>query len=264
MEVTSPSPKEKEINYNKTTSENEIYSLKMKIKKNNSIYISITFEKDNKIFEDCKLYDEIKKEQTYFQDYSLTEIFDEISDLISKSNVEILKNEDYILYSIILPSKKRKTFDFVLEIPKDNMDISVFQKIIKQKDEIIRGKDKIIQEKNEIITDLKEIISKITGKNVNDIKTKENNENKDNENPNEIFKDFNIVNLTPKKIIADHNDNPVITILQLQDGRLASAGDDGNIIIYNKETLKPELTISEHTEEIKDLIQLKNGNYVLF
>ena len=37
MEETSapsPVPKEKEINYNKTTSENEIYSLKMKTKKN--------------------------------------------------------------------------------------------------------------------------------------------------------------------------------------------------------------------------------------
>ena len=170
MEETStpsPSPKEKEINYNKTTSENEIYSLKMKTKKNNSIYMSITFEKEDKVYEDCKLYDEIIKEQSYFEDYSLAEIFDEISFLISKSSVELIKNEDYIIYSIILPPKKKRTIDFVLEIPKENMDISIFQKIIKQKDEIIREKDKIIKEKNEIIeiiADLKEIISKITGK----------------------------------------------------------------------------------------------------
>ena len=52
MEETSPKSKEKEINYNKTTSENEIYSLKMKIKKNNSIYMSITFEKATKTYED--------------------------------------------------------------------------------------------------------------------------------------------------------------------------------------------------------------------
>ena len=238
--------------------------LKMKIKKNNSIYMSITFENANQVYEDCKLYDEIKKAQSYFEDYSLTEIFDEISDLISKNSVELIKNEDYILYSIILPCKKKKTFDFVLEIPKENMDISIFQKIIKQKDEIIREiireKDKIIKEKNEIITELKEIISKITGKNVNDILNKENNENEENENPNEIFKDFNIVNLTPKNILTDHGDKSVSTIIQLQDGRLASGGGDGNIIIYNKETLKQELIINEHTKEIRDLIQLKNGN----
>ena len=266
MEETStpsPSPKEKEINYNKTTSENEIYSLKMKTKKNNSIYMSITFEKEDKVYEDCKLYDEIKKEQSYFEDYSLSEFFDEISNLISKNSVELIKNEDYIIYSIILPFKKKRTIDFVLEIPKENMDISIFQKIIKQKDEIIREKDKIIKEKNEIIeiiADLKEIISKLTGKNINDIKTKENNENEENDNPNEIFKDFNIVNLTPENILTDHGDKEVTTILELQDGRLASGGGDGNIIIYNKETLKPELTISEHTKEINDLIQLKNGN----
>ena len=266
MEETSapsPVPKEKEINYNKTTSENEIYSLKMKTKKNNSIYMSITFEKSDKVYEDCKLYDEIKKEVSYFEDYNLAEIFDEISLLISKNSVELIKNEDYIVYSIILPFKKKRTIDFVLEIPKENMDISIFQKIIKQKDEIIREKDKIIKEKNEIIeiiADLKEIISKITGKNINDIKKKENNENEENDDPNETFKDFNIVNLTPKDILTDHGDQSINTILQLQDGRLASGGGDGNIIIYNEETLKPELTISEHTKSIYDLIQLKNGN----
>ena len=258
-ETSSPKLKEKQINYNKTTSENEIYSVGMRVEKNNSIYMSITFEKTNNIFEDCKLYDEIKKEQSYFQDYSLTEIFDEISDLISKNSVELLKNEDYIIFSIILPSKKKRTFDFVLEVPKENMDFSMFQKIIKQKDEIIREKDKIINEKNEIIIELKEMISKITGKNANDIKTEQNNENED---PNEIFKDFNIVNLTPKNILTDHGDKSINTILQLQDGRLASGGEDGNIIIYNKETLKSELTIAEHSKGINDLIQLKNGNLI--
>ena len=212
----------------------------------------------------CKLYDEIKKEQTYFDDYNLEEIFDEISELISKNNVEIIKNEEYIVYSIILPPlKKKKTFDFVLEVPKENLDISMLQKIIKEKNEIIREKDKIIKEKNDTILDLKKIIAKLTG-NTDDIDTKEKNEN-ENENKldyNEIFKDFNIVNLTPKNKLTNHGEKAVSTILQLQDGRLASGGDDGNIIIYNKETFKPELTISEHTKGIWDLIQLKNGNLI--
>ena len=264
MEAPSPKLEERYENFNKTTTENENYSLSLKIKKKNSIYISITFEKDNKIYEDCKLYDEIKKEQTYFDDYNLEEIFDEISELISKNNVEIIKNEEYIVYSIILPPlKKKKTFDFVLEVPKENLDISMLQKIIKEKNEIIREKDKIIKEKNDTILDLKKIIAKLTG-NTDDIDTKEKNEN-ENENKldyNEIFKDFNIVNLTPKNKLTNHGEKAVSTILQLQDGRLASGGEDENIIIYNKETFKPELTISEHTNGIWDLIQLKNGNLI--
>ena len=61
MEAPSPKLEERYENFNKTTTENENYSLSLKIKKKNSIYISITFEKDNKIYEDSKLYDEIKK-----------------------------------------------------------------------------------------------------------------------------------------------------------------------------------------------------------
>ena len=48
--------------------------------------------------------------------------------------------------------------------------------------------------------------------------------------------------------------------MKLQDGRLASGGDDGSIIIYNKQSFTPELTIKEHKDGIYNIIQLKNGN----
>ena len=279
MEAPGPKSKEREENYNKTTSDNENYKLNVKIKKNNSIYVSIVLEKDNKIYEDCKLYEEIKNQQTYFEDYTLEEIFDEICELISKNKIEFIKNEEYILFSIILPLKKKKTLDFILENPTQNIDNNnIFQKILKQKDEIIKEKDdiikknneiikekdKIIREKNNIILDLKEIISKIKG-NTYDININENNEqtNKlEQFDYNQIFKDFNIVNLTPKNKLTNHGENPIYTLLQLIDGRLVSGGGYGNIIIYNKETFQPELTICEHTSGIYDLIQLKNGNLI--
>ena len=81
-------------------------------------------------------------------------------------------------------------------------------------------------------------------------------------NYNEIFKDFNIINLTPKYKLSNHGENPIYTILQLQDGRLASGGEDGAINIYNKETFKPELTINEHSNSVYHIIQLKNGNLI--
>ena len=275
----APKITEKNLQYKKTTSENENYTLTIKIKDENTFYISIIFEKDNKVYEENKLLNDIKKEQTYFEDYTLLEIFDEISELISKDSFELKKKEDQIQYNIILPSKKRKTLDFVLEIQNQNLNInnSLIQKllnqkdeIIKQKDEIIKEKDKIIKEKNDIILNLKEIIYKLNGnKNIenNNNDKKENKKTKNDEkqielNYNEIFKDFNIINLTPKYKLSNHGENPIYTILQLQDGRLASGGNDGVINIYNKETFKPELTINEHSNSVYHIIQLKNGNLI--
>ena len=138
--------------------------------------------------------------------------------------------------------------------------------IIRQKDEIIKEQNKIIQEKNDIISNLKEKINELNGKelkNNNDIEKKEkekivqNKNNKDEKNnDNIIFQDFNIINLTPKNKLM--NNGYVYAILQLQDGRLASAGNDGSINIYNNETFNVELTINEHKGSIYDLIQLKN------
>ena len=231
--------------FQKTSEKNESYTLNIKLENNDSIYISITLQEDNKSFEDIKLYEEIKKEQAYFEDYSLEEIYDEISDLIAKNNIEFNKNNDQILFKIILPSKKKKTLDFVLENKKiDQSNNSIFQQIIKEKNytikqlqEIIKQKDEIIKEKNDIINDLKEIIyknkssNKIIEKKENNDGKKENENFKENIDYNEIFQDFNIINRTPRNKLTYHGNNSIYTIIQLQDGRLASGENDGSIII---------------------------------
>ena len=268
----------REETYKKATENNENYSLNLKIAEKDSIYISITFDGDNKLYEDIKSYEDIKKKQAYFEDYSLEEIYDELKDLISKNNFELNRNHEQILFNIVLPSKKKKTLDFVLEIKKAENDIinnTLFQQIIKEKneiikkqDEIIKQKDEIIKEKNDIIKDLREIIkknnyaddTKIEKTNSKEKKEDKTQTSKDNKDYNEIFKDFNIINQTPKNKLTNHGEKNIYTILQLQDGRLASGGDDGSIIIYNKQTFVPELTIKEHEDKIYDIIQLKNGN----
>ena len=273
--------KEKDETFKKTTEKNENYSLNIKVKDNDSIYISITFEGDNKTYEDIKSYEDIKKQQTYFEDYSLEEIYDEISEMISKNSIEFNKNNDeQILFNVILPSKKKKTLDFVLENKKvDNINNQIFQQVIKQKDdiikkleEIIKQKDEIIKQKDNIIKSLENIINKNKGEQ-EIIEKKENiDEKKENEKQtttkdktknidyNKIFQDFNIVNHTPKNKLTNHGNNNIYTIIQLQDGRLASGGCDGSIIIYNQKTFEPEMTIKEHSKKIYDIIQLKNGN----
>ena len=262
--------------FQKTSEKNESYTLNIKLENNDSIYISITLQEDNKSFEDIKLYEEIKREQAYFEDYSLEEIYDEISDLIAKNNIEFNKNNDQILFKIILPSKKKKTLDFVLENKKiDNSNNSIFQQIIKEKNytikqlqEIIKQKDEIIKEKNDIINDLKEINNRnkdsnnIIERKEDNSRQKENGNIPENIDYNEIFQDFNIINRTPKNKLAYHGNNSIYTIIQLQDGRLASGGNDRSIIIYNQNTFEPEITIKEHSKGIFDIIQLKNGNLI--
>ena len=268
----------REETYKKATENNENYSLNLKIAEKDSIYISITFDGDKKLYEDIKSYEDIKKKQAYFEDYSLEEIYDELKDLISKNNFELNRNHEQILFNIVLPSKKKKTLDFVLEIKKAENDIinnALFQQIIKQKDDIIKKQDEIIKQKDEIIKEkiniiksLEEIIKKnnyVDDTKIEKTNSKEKKEDKtqtgkDNKDYNEIFKDFNIINHTPKNKLTNHGEKGINTILQLQDGRLASGGDDGSIIIYNKQTFVPELTIKKHKDSIYDIIQLKNGN----
>ena len=265
--------------FKKANEKNENYTLNIKLKDNNSIYISATFEGENKLYEDIKSYEEIKKQQIYFDEYTIEEIYDELSDLISKNSIEINKEHESILFKIILPLKKKKTLDFILETKKfDNMNNDIFRDVIKQKDEIIKQKDNIIKSLEEIIKQ-KDLIIKnfesLLGKNKCEKEVIENNEtnceekqkptNKDkdkNIDYNKIFENFNIVNQTPKYKLTSHGNNCIHTIIQLQDGRLVSGGNDGSIIIYNQKTFEPEMTIKEHSKNIYDIIQLKNGNLV--
>ena len=265
MENNEIPQKPKEQIYKKITGNNENYLLNLKIKDNNLIYISLIFDGDNKIYEDIKSYEDIIKVQTYFEDYNLEEIYDELDDLISKNNFELKKNNEQILFSIVLPFKKRKTIDFKLEIKNsDNfVSISLFQQIIKQKDEDIKQKDEFIKIQDEYIRNQDELIK---GK---DCTIKEKDQTiKEQYNTiksleeikkNTYYAYFNI-NHTPKNELRHHGNETIYSILQLQDGRLASGGNDGSIIIYNKQTFVPELTIKEHQDTVYDIIQLKNGN----
>ena len=270
--------KERDEIFKKANEKNENYTLNIKLKDNNSIYISATFEGENKLYEDIKSYEEIKKQQIYFDEYTIEEIYDELSDLISKNSIEINKEHESILFKIILPLKKKKTLDFILETKKfDNMNNDIFRDVIKQKDEIIKQKDNIIKSLEEIIKQ-KDLIIKnfesLLGKNKcekevieknetnSEEKQKPTNKDKDkNIDYNKIFENFNIVNQTPKNKLTNHGNNAIYTIIQLQDGRLASGGCDGSIIIYNQKTFEPEMTIKD-SKSIYDIIQLKNGNLV--
>jgi len=293
MEISQNSKTYKKINEN-----NETYTLNIKIKESNSIYISIIFEGENKIYEDIKSIEDIKKLQNYFEEFTEEQIFNEIKNLISKNKIEFNKKDDKILFNIILPSEEKQILIFELkEKTIENIDNSFFKEIINQKneiikqkdesikerDEIIKIKDDIIQEKNLIINDLKELLNKYRqGKeiinNINIGTSKEkiqygnysiNDYEDDNENEKcENFNDINILNenfqigkLRAKKLISSKNKD-ILTIIQLNDGRLAAGRSNGEITIYNQKTFAPEITIEESSSAIWDIIQLKNNDLI--
>jgi len=139
---------------------------------------------------------------------------------------------------------------------------------IKQKDEIIKMKDEIIKQKDKLIKELKDILYKNNEENNEEEKQEKNENIIKNEkqieinNNNSLFQNFNIFNLKPKYKLKYHGEKQIKTILQLYDGRLVSGGENGFIIIYNKETFQPEIIIKEQTSNINHLIQLKDGNII--
>ena len=255
------SKKEQEMTFKKSTSEKENFTLNIKIKDYYTIYLSLLFEGDDKTYEDMKTYEDIKQQQPRFIGYTLEEIYEEITDLISNDKFEINKGGEQIFINILLPLKKKKTLDFVLEINKfENITNANFKQIIKEKNDIIKELKEIIKQKDKIIRSLENIINPNKG-----IKEKEEDTEgiKDkNLDYNKIFHGFNIINKTPKHKLTKYENSSFYTIIQLQDGRLASGGNDGSIVIYNQKTFEQEMIIKEHTQSIYDLIQLKNGNLV--
>ena len=101
--------KERDEIFKKANEKNENYTLNIKLKDNNSIYISATFEEENKLYEDTKSYEEIKKQQIYFDEYTIEEIYEEYcEDLSSKIN---LVNKGDTLIKNYLNNRNNTNFD---------------------------------------------------------------------------------------------------------------------------------------------------------
>ena len=86
------------------------------------------------------------------------------------------------------------------------------------------------------------------------------NDNKINNqiNNNNLYNDFNIELKNPIHKLNFHT-SCVFCLTIMNDGRLVSGSTDKSIIIYNKETYKPDLIIKEHSDDINCIIQLSSG-----
>ena len=58
--------------------------------------------------------------------------------------------------------------------------------------------------------------------------------------------------------MSNHTDY-VLCLTIMKDGRLVSGSYDKSIIVYNKESYKPDLIIKEHKNRVLCIIQLRSG-----
>ena len=145
-----------------------------------------------------------------------------------------------------------------MEPPQPINETSYLKQIIELKDEIIKLQ-KIIMEKNQVIEKDKEIINDLRNK-LNLKQEKEIEQEKvQKEKIITLNKNFNIQE--KEVIFKDQGQSEFYTIYILQDGRIVAGDSSGNIIIYNKNNFKSELTIKE-SNYIMYLTQLENGSLV--
>ena len=81
---------------------------------------------------------------------------------------------------------------------------------------------------------------------------------------NEFMKDYNTdysIELKCIKTLSNPN-KEVKKLLQIKDGRLISASEDGTLNIYNKDSYEIGLSIKEHSDEIFSCIQLNDERLV--
>ena len=109
------------------------------------------------------------------------------------------------------------------------------------------------------ISELKEII-KMKDEEIKLLKYKLNKyKNKEIKNDNNnLYNNFDIKLKEPIHILNNHT-SYVNCLTILKDGRLVSGSSDKSIIIYNKETYKPDLTIKEHKDDVFCIITLSSG-----
>ena len=108
-----------------------------------------------------------------------------------------------------------------------------------------------------ILNELEKIY--IEKNNVSGNKGKLNDKINNQINNNNLYSnDFNIGLKNPIHILKYHTDG-VWCLTIMNDGRLVSGSEDKSIIIYNKETYKPDLIIKEHSGVVNYIIQLSSG-----
>ena len=172
-----------------------------------------------------------------FNDYNINEIFEEINILNNNNFILIKENENKYKLKIEFIILRRKKYLYINLYNNNDNNKEDYIKYISELKEIIKMKD-------EEIKLLKDKLNKYT--------------NKEIKSNNNIYNNFDIKLKEPIHILNNHTDC-VYCLSILKDGRIVSGSEDKSIIIYNKETYQPDLTIKEHSKGITCITTLSSG-----
>lgn len=171
-----------------------------------------------------------------FFDYNINEIFYEINQL-NDDNFSIIKEDNKYKLKIEF-TILRKSINLIIDLNEDMEIINHYENIIKEKDQTISELKERIKELEDQLNEKKENIKK--------------------EINYELYNDFDISSKDPVQVLNSHT-SWVYCLTMLDDGRLVSGSADKQIIVYNKETFEPDLTIKEHNSNVYSIIKLKSG-----
>ena len=169
-------------------------------------------------------------------DYSIKEVFEEINSLDKENFSIVLENNKYQL-KIEFIILRRKKYIYVDLNEKMNLQENDLIKTISELKETIKNKDDNI---------------KLLEKELNKYKSISFNENS--------YDNFNIKLKEPIHKLNYHKKEVYCSTI-LNDGRIVTGSGDCSIIIYDKETFKPDITIKEKSD-IYCIIQLNSGELV--
>ena len=195
--------------------------------------INISIYINNNIYEGNITLNKIKNQIETFNDYNINEIFEEIN-ILNNNNFKLIKENDKYKLKIKFIILRRKKYLYI-NLYNNNIDKNELIKYISKLKEIIKIKDKKI----------KELENKLNKQNINNIN-------------NNIFNNFDINIKEPIHILNNHT-SAVYCLTVLKDGRLVSGSLDKSIIIYNKKTYQPDITIKEHKNAINCITTLSSG-----
>ena len=213
-----------------------------------------------------KYYHEFNRNKLIYEK-EMNEYLEKINNYENK-----IKNNNQELNSLVDKIENLlKTIKNMIKTSQINQSIEInFQK------EIINTYNFMKEQKNlnyQIIQNVRNImnlpINLELNKNIINI-IKKNNilyDNFSNEIKNELgiikevdkFKDFNIENTNIIRTLYNNKES-IYCLKILDDGRLAGGDSNSNLIIYNKDTFNPDITIQNNLGCLWNFIQLKNKN----
>ena len=256
MEKVSSNP---DLFVKKIILDSEPYTAFIKIQINDNSIDALVFSNDASLYNGNIKKKEIKKQIGAFAKYDIREIFEELNFLeancfniveesgryMLKIKIKILRKEEYLAINL---EENKNTI-----LPFEEL-VNYYDNIIKEKDDIILELNQIIKKKDELIESLRSQLNKAHIRNIEDTKL----ENIDSTTNDNLYNDFNIELKNPIHILNYHTDW-VYCLTVMNDGRLVSGSRDKSIIIYNKETYKPDLIIKEDNGPVNYITQLNLG-----